>query len=58
MNVIAVLAEWAYQNVVGNLVASAVTFAAAWAWKIRPLHKKVDRLHRHLVGEGVDRDGR
>lgn len=59
MHVIAVVAEWAYQNVVGNLVASAITFAAAWVWKIRPLHKKVNRLHAHLIegvcGHGEDR---
>jgi hypothetical protein len=36
---------WLYANVLGNLVASAVAFAAAWFWKIRP-HFRRQHAHR------------
>lgn len=46
------LLGWLYANVAGNLVASAVTFAAALTWHHRRvaamvarLHERVDHLH-------------
>lgn len=48
------VAQWLYQNVLGNLVASAITVGAAWFWKIQPhLH----RIHAHLDAQREARDG-
>jgi len=57
------LAEWAYANVLGNLVASAVTTTIAVVWHhnrmatlIRQLHRRVDHLHEKVDAQSVGGD--
>jgi hypothetical protein len=44
--------EWIYQNMVGNVLASAVWAAPAWVWahrKVRHLHRRLDDLHARVT---------
>lgn len=42
------LLSWGYANVLGNLVASALTFTAALAWHHRRVKALVRELHQRF----------
>lgn len=47
------LLTWAYANVLGNLVASAIwaiPAAATFAWHHRHINRRIDALHDRLDG--------
>ncbi len=48
------LLAWLYANVLGNLVASAIAFAAAWFWKIRPHLRRQRAHHDHVTRQLAD----
>lgn len=48
MRTLVALLAWCYANVLGNLVASAITFAVALGWHHRRVKALVGELHQRF----------